>query len=161
MVVTVAKHTRDRDPAMVDYYGLLLTIHLLCAIIFVGAVFFEVLVIEPLEKRLPEGMGARLADAIPEHVRKFMPFVVALLFLTGGAMYWVHYSSRPDFFQSKFGIMLTIKAGLAIVVLGIFVSAIRASIKGTMDPCRFKYTHRIVAVLMLAIVLLAKGMYYL
>lgn len=146
---------------MAQYYGLLITIHLLCAIIFVGAVFFEVLVIEPLEKVLPEGMGAKLADAIPAHVRKFMPIVVALLFLTGGAMFWVHYTSRPDFFQSKFGIMLTIKIGLAFIVLGIFASAIRASIKGTMNPCRFKYTHRVVAVLMLGIVLLAKGMFYL
>jgi hypothetical protein len=155
---TVSHHT---NPAMAHYYGLFLTIHLLCAIIFVGAVFFEVLVIEPLEKKLPEGVGAMLADAIPAHVRKFMPVVVGLLFLTGGAMFWVHYSSRPDFFHSRFGIMLTIKMSLAIVVLGIFASAIRASIKGTMNPCRFKYTHRIVAGLMLGIVLLAKGMFYL
>jgi hypothetical protein len=146
---------------MAQSYGLFVIIHLLCAIIFVGAVFFEVLVIEPLEKILPEGMGEKLAEAIPAHVRKFMPIVVALLFLTGGAMFWVHYSSRPDFFHSKLGIMLTIKTGLALSVLGIFVLAIRASIKGTMNPCRFKYTHRIVAVLMLGIVLLAKGMFYL
>lgn len=145
---------------MAHYYGLFLIVHLLCAITFVGAVFFEVLVIEPLEKVLPDGLGAKLADAIPAHVRKFMPVVVALLFLTGGAMFWVHYSSRPDFFQSRFGILLTVKMGLAFVVLGVFASAIRASIKGTMNPCRFKYTHRIVAVLMVAIVLLAKGMFY-
>ncbi len=31
---------------MGSYYGLLVTIHLLCALTFVGAVFFEVLVIE-------------------------------------------------------------------------------------------------------------------
>jgi hypothetical protein len=145
---------------MISYYGILLTVHLLCAIIFVGAVFFEVLVIEPLGKKLPPGIEEKLAEAIPAHVRKFMPFVVALLFITGGMMFWVHYSMRPDFFHSKFGILLTIKASLAIAVLAIFASAIRASFKGTMNPCRFKYTHRIVAVLMLAIVLLAKGMFY-
>lgn len=144
---------------MGQYYGLFLTIHLLCAITFVGAVFFEVLVIEPLEKILPD--GEKLAEAIPAQVRKFMPVIVALLFLSGGAMFWVHYSSRPDFFHSRFGILLTIKMGLAFAVLGVFVSAIRASIKGTMNPCRFRYTHRVVAGLMLAIVLLAKGMFYL
>lgn len=146
---------------MAQYYGIFVTIHLLCAITFVGAVFFEVLVIEPLEKILPDGMGAKLADAIPAHVRKFMPVIVALLFLSGGAMFWVHYSSRPDFFHTRFGVILTIKLALAFTVLGVFVSAIRASIKGTMNPCRFKYTHRVVAVLMLGIVLLAKGMFYL
>lgn len=146
---------------MAHYYGLFVTVHLLCAITFVGAVFFEVLVIEPLEKRLPPGLGAQLAEAIPAHVRKFMPVIVALLFLTGGAMYWIHYSTRPDFFSSRFGVLLTIKMTLAFAVLGVFVTAIRASIRGTMDLCRFRYTHRIVAGLMLAIVLLAKAMFYL
>jgi hypothetical protein len=146
---------------MSSYYGLFLVIHLLCAITFIGAVFFEVLVIEPLEKKLPPAMAEMLAVEIPRRVRRFMPVVVALLFITGGCMYWVQYQLRPDFIHSRFGILLTIKVGLAFIVLGIFVSAIRASFKGTMDLCRFRHTHRVVAVIMLAIVLLAKGMYYL
>lgn len=146
---------------MASYYGLLVTIHLLCAIIFVGAVFFEVMVVEPLERRLPPGIGEQIATEIPRRVRTFMPFVVVLLYLTGGAMFWVHYSSRPDFFHSRFGVLLTIKMTLAFAVLGVFVTAVRASIKGKMDLCRFRYTHRVVAALMLGIVLLAKGMFYL
>ncbi len=145
---------------MGQYYGLFIIVHLLCAITFVGAVFFEVLVIEPLEKVLPPGTGEKIAEAIPRHVRKFMPIVVALLFLSGGAMFWVHYSARPDFFHTRFGGMLSIKMALAFAVLGVFVAAIRASFKGTMDLCRFRYTHRIVAVLMLGIVVLAKAMFY-
>ncbi|GAB1488265.1 membrane protein [Opitutaceae bacterium] len=146
---------------MITYYGLFVTLHLLCAITFVGAVFFEVLVIEPLEKVLPPDESRRLAEAIPTRVRAFMPAVVALLYLTGGAMFWIQFSSRPDFFQTRFGILLTFKIVLTFLVLGVFVGAIRASIKGTMDPCRFRYTHRVVAALMLGIVLLAKGMFYL
>jgi len=146
---------------MASYYGILLTLHLLCAITFIGAVFFEVLVIEPLEKRLPRGMAELLAVEIPRRVRGFMPVVVAILFLTGAAMFWVQFSNRPHFFHTRFGVLLTIKVALALIVLGVFVSAIRASFKGTMDLCRFRYTHRIVAGLMLAIVLLAKGMFYL
>lgn len=148
------------------YYGLFITLHLLCAITFVGAVFFEVLVIEPLEKVLPDGISATLAEEIPRRVRTFMPYVVGLLFLTGFAMFWVHYSRYPgeyhsDFFRSQFGILLTIKVCLAFIVLGVFTHAIQASFKGTMDLCQFRYTHRIVAIIMLAIVLLAKGMFYL
>ncbi len=146
---------------MATYYGLFLVVHLLCAIVFVGAVFFEVLVIEPLEKRLPPGMGERIAEEIPRQVRRFMPVVVAVLFLTGGGMFWHHYSIRPDFFQTTFGVLLTVKMGLAFVVLGVFTTSIRAARKGTMDLCRFRHTHRIVAGLMLGIVLLAKGMFYL
>ena len=145
---------------MASFYGIFLTIHLLCAITFIGAVFFEVLIIEPLEKKLPSDISAILAENIPRQVRRFMPVVVAALFLTGGAMYWVHYVNRPDFFHSLFGILLTIKVGLAFIVLGIFATSLRAAAKGTMDLCRFRHTHRIVAVIMLVIVLLAKGMFY-
>jgi hypothetical protein len=123
---------------MIAYYGLFVTLHLLCAITFVGAVFFEVLVIEPLEKILPIDESRRLAAAIPARVRTFMPIVVAVLFLTGGAMFWIQFSSRPDFFQTRFGLLLTAKVLLTFIVLGVFVGAIRASIKGTMDPCRFR-----------------------
>lgn len=146
---------------MAAYYGIFVTIHLLCALVFVGAVFFEVLVIEPIEKQLPPGAGHQIAEAIPRRVRVFMPIVVALLYLTGAAMFTVHFSARPDFFQTKFGLLLSTKILLTFAVLGVFVSAMRAARKGTMDPCRFKYTHRIVAGLMLGIVLLAKGMFYL
>lgn len=146
---------------MAAYYGLFVTLHLLCALTFVGAVFFEVLVIEPIEKQLPPGVGHKIAEAIPRRVRVFMPIVVTLLYLTGAAMFWVHFSARPDFFQTKFGLLLTTKVLLTFVVLGVFVTAMRAARKGTMDPCRFKYTHRIVGALMLGIVLLAKGMFYL
>ncbi|QYM78858.1 hypothetical protein K0B96_16375 [Horticoccus luteus] len=146
---------------MASYYGIILTVHLLCAITFIGAVFFEVLVIEPLEKRLPRELSQLLATEIPRRVRGFMPVIVGLLFLTGGAMFWVRFANQPDFFHTRFGILLTTKVVLAFGVLGIFVAAIRASFKGTMDLCRFRYTHRIVAVLMLAIVILAKAMFYL
>jgi|SRR5690606_29201592 len=146
---------------MASYYGIFLTIHLLCAITFIGAVFFEVLVIEPILKRLPPDIGEKIADEIPRRVRTFMPVVVTLLFLTGAAMFWVHYSNRPDFFQTRFGILLAVKMTLAFAVLGVFTAAMRAAAKGTMDPCRFRHTHRIVATLMLGIVLLAKGMFYL
>jgi hypothetical protein len=147
--------------SMNTYYGLFVTIHVLCAITFVGAVFFEVLVIEPLEKQLPPGFGEQLAQAIPRRVRTFMPVVVALLYLSGAAMFWVRFSNTVDFFHTRFGLLLSIKVALTFVVLGVFISAMRAISRGRMDLCRFRHTHRVVAGLMLAIVLLAKGMFYL
>lgn len=146
-------------------YDLYQTLHLLCAVIFAGAVFFEVLVIEPLEKRLPPGIAATLAEEIPRRVRVFMPVIVGILFLTGIGMFWIRYSAytgpwHSDFFRTSFGILLSIKVSLALIVLGVFTYSIRASFKGTMDLCQFRYTHRIVATIMLGIIFLAKGMYY-
>ncbi|MBP7950334.1 MAG: hypothetical protein KA004_11805 [Verrucomicrobiales bacterium] len=142
-------------------YEVLKVIHLFCAITFVGAVFFEVLVIEPLEKRLPRDLSELLAKEIPRRVRCFMPYVVGLLFVTGIGMFVHWFKAYGDFFfHSRFGILLTIKASLAIVVLGIFANAIYASFKGKMDLCRFRYTHRIVAGFMVGIVLLAKALFW-
>ncbi|GAB1488142.1 hypothetical protein MASR2M8_05850 [Opitutaceae bacterium] len=104
--------------------------------------------VEPLEKILPPDEGRRLAEAIPARVRTFMPVAVAVLFLTG-ALFRIQFSSRPDFFQTRFGLLLTAKVALTFMVLGVFVGAVRASIAGTLDPCRFRYTHRLVAVLIL------------
>ena len=67
-------------------------------------------------------------------------------------MFWVHFSNRPDFVQSRFGILLMIKMTLAFAVLGVFMASLSAAKRGKMDLCRFRYTHRIVAGLMLAIV---------
>lgn len=146
---------------MAAYYGLFVTLHLLCALTFVGAVFFEVLVVEPIEKTLPPEVGCQIAEAIPRRVRGFMPFVIATLYLSGAAMFWVHYSARPDFFHTKFGLLLTAKILLTFIVLGVFIASMRAARRGTMDVCRFRHTHRVVACVMLGIVLLAKGMFYL
>ncbi len=146
--------------AMASYYGVFVTIHLICALIFVGAVFFEVLVVEPMERSLPPEIGAPLADAIPRRVRTFMPIVVGLLYLSGASMFAVQFSLRPDFFHSRFGWMLATKVSLTFVVLGVFLASMRAARKGALDPCRFRHTHRVVAGIMLGIVLLAKGMIY-
>lgn len=71
---------------MAACYGLLVTVHILCALTFVGAVVFEVLVIEPIEKTLPPGVGSQVAEAIPRRVRVFMTAVAALFHFSVSAM---------------------------------------------------------------------------
>ena len=56
--------------------------------------------------------------------------------------------------------LLALKALLAFGVLAVFIGAVRAGRKGTMDPCRFRHTHRVVLTLMVGIVGLAKLMFY-
>jgi hypothetical protein len=76
----------------------------------------------------------------------------------------VLYDIRCDGFAcvgSRFGNLLTLKALLAFGVLGVFVNAMWASLRGRMNACRFRYTHRIVLGLMIGIVFLAKTMFYL
>lgn len=145
---------------MVAWYPWILLLHLSCAIVFVGAVAFEVLVLEGLHKRLDIATMKVVEQAVMARVRRFMPFVVLLLFLSGGALF----DLRCDGITcvgSRFGWFLLLKVALAFGVLGVFVNATWASLRGRMNACRFHYTHRVVLALMIGIVFLAKTMFYL
>ena len=146
--------------AMAQWYPLILLLHLSCAIIFVGAVCFEVLVLESFHAHFDADTMARIEQAVMARVRRFMPVVVALLFLSGFALFDIRCNGiaciTPQF---GWGWLLLTKAALAFAVLGVFIGAIRAGLNGTMDPCRFRHTHRIVLGLMIAIVILAKLMF--
>lgn len=145
---------------MAAWYPWILLLHLSCAIIFVGAVVFEVVVIESLKKHFDIITMQSLEQAVMARVRRFMPVVVILLFLSGFAVFDI----RCDGFQcvgSRFGNWLLLKVVLAFAVLGVFANAMWAMRHGKMDVCRFRYTHRVVLGLMIGIVFLAKTMFYL
>src|SRR3546814_4552472 len=72
---------------MATWYPLILLLHLSCAIVFIGAVAFEVLVLESLHRQFEPGVMARIEAAVMARARRFMPFVVALLFLSGFALF--------------------------------------------------------------------------
>jgi len=145
---------------MVAWYPWILLLHLACAIVFVGAVAFEVIVLESLHKHFDSETVQRLERAVVARVSTFMPMVVILLFVSGGMLFDI----RCDGFTcigSRFGIWLLLKVLLAFGVLGVFVNAMWAMRYGKMDVCRFRHTHRIVLALMVGIVFLAKTMFYL
>ncbi|HUH29940.1 MAG TPA: hypothetical protein VLZ55_01000 [Rhodanobacter sp.] len=145
---------------MAAWYPWILLLHLSCAIIFVGAVVFEVVVIESLKKHFDIITMQGIEQAVMARVRRFMPIVVVLLFLSGFAVFDI----RCDGLQcigSRFGNWLLLKVVLAFAVLGVFANAMWAMRHGKMDVCRFRYTHRVVLGLMIGIVLLAKTMFYL
>ena len=144
---------------MAAWYPLILLLHLACAIVFVGAVAFEVLVLESLHRSLGPELMERIEAAVMARVRRFMPVVVALLFLSGFALFDIRCNGFACL-GTTFGWLLSLKVVLAACVLAVFVGAIRAGLRGSMDPCRFRNTHRIVLALMAGIVVLAKLMFY-
>ncbi|MFT3761182.1 MAG: hypothetical protein QM761_00935 [Pseudoxanthomonas sp.] len=144
---------------MASWYPLILLLHLSCAIVFVGAVVFETLVLESLHRHFDHETMQKIEAAVMARVRRFMPVVVALLFLSGFALFDLRCGGFSCM-GSRLGWLLSIKVALAFAVLAVFVGAIRAGLRGTMDPCRFRHTHRIVLGLMIGIVALAKLMFY-
>lgn len=145
---------------MAAWYPWIELIHLSCAIIFVGAVVFEVVILESLHRQFEVDVMQRLEAAVMARARRVMPVVVGLLFLTGFYLF----NFRCNGFAcigSTFGDLLLTKVFLAFAVLGVFVSVMWAGLHGRMNVCRFRYTHRVVLGLMIGIVFLAKAMFFL
>ncbi len=145
---------------MAGWYGWIQLLHLTCAIVFVGAVVFEVLILESLHRDLGAAEMARLEQLVVRRARRIMPLVVALLFLSGGVLFELRCAGLACL-GSRFGMLLGLKVLLAFGVLGVFVSTLWAALRGRLDSCRFRHTHRIVLALMAGIVFLAKGMFLL
>lgn len=145
---------------MSAWYPWIVLLHLSCAIVFVGAVAFEVLVVESLHKHFDGATMQRIEQAVMAQVRRFMPIVVILLFVSGGVLLDIRCDGLACV-GSRFGNLLLLKVLQAFGVLGVFVNAMWASRHGMMDVCRFRHTHRIVLGLMIGIIFLAKTMFYL
>ncbi|MEW9625079.1 CopD family copper resistance protein [Rhodanobacter geophilus] len=143
------------------YYPWIVLLHLSCAIVFVGAAAFEVFVLEGLHEHIDIATMGRIETAVMARVRRFMPVVVLLLFLSGFALFDLRCNGLRCIGSARFGWFLLAKVALAFGVLGVFVNAVWAGARGRMDACRFRHTHRIVLAMMAAIVFLAKTMFYL
>ncbi|TAM11161.1 MAG: hypothetical protein EPN72_03500 [Nevskiaceae bacterium] len=143
---------------MAAWYPWVVLVHVSCAIVFVGAVVFEVAVLEGLHAKFEPDVMHRIEAAIMERARKFMPVVVVLLFLSGFFLF----DYRCNGFAcvaTTGGKLLLVKVALAFAVLAVFARAIWAGLHGGMDPCRFRNTHRIILAMMVAIVVIAKLMF--
>ncbi|EOH3035015.1 hypothetical protein ACL03C_001743 [Campylobacter jejuni] len=82
---------------MEEFYPYTLTIHLLCAILFIGYLFVDVFVLGVVKKKNPN-FDKSLFSATGV---KIMPFVVLLLFLSGGALAGFHFKPLNLLFAVK------------------------------------------------------------
>ncbi|CAI8894645.1 putative membrane protein [Pseudomonas chlororaphis] len=143
-------------------YPLLLSLHLLAALVFIGTVFFEVLFLEHIRKQLPAKLMVLLEQGIAQRARQLMPWVLLALFGAGLGMVWVRYLpvlATP--LASSFGTLLLLKIVLAASVLGHFLVAMLLFRSGRMNARYSRFIHHSLFGHMLLIVLLAKAMFYL
>lgn len=141
-------------------YNLLVTVHLLAAIAFVGAVFFEVVILESAQARLPLALRLKLQQAIGNRAVQVMPWVLLTLYSAGIAMAWQYRSVLEHPLASQFGLLLAIKIVLAFCVLLHFATAMLWRKRGKLAGKRSRYLHISVFCHVLAIVILAKLLHY-
>jgi len=143
-------------------YPTLLTLHLFAALMFIGTVFFEVLIFESVRKHVPAAVMRQVEQGIGKRARRLMPWVLLVLFSAGLGMVWTRYLPLlADPLASSFGTLLSLKILLALSVLGHFFTAMFLLYSGRMNSKYFRRIHLSVFSHMVGIVLLAKGMFYL
>ena len=138
----------------------LVTLHLFAAIIFVGTVFFEVLILESI--RTPVGREAMRAveTAIGRRARRLMPWVMIVLYGAGIGMAWGYRESLAHPLASSFATLLSVKIVLALSVLVHFILAVTLSGRGKLKTRHFTLIHLSVFCHVVLIVFLAKAMFY-
>lgn len=135
-------------------------VHIFCAIIFLGYVFFDVVIFARLKGVLKDDF-ARVKQAITQKAIKIMPVCLLLLCLSGGMMMstWVG-SKAGGYFDTSLQQFLMAKAFLALTILiGVIYSLSCKVLKK--EPVAFmkEHFHKIVLVLGFFIVLFAKLMF--
>lgn len=143
-------------------YLLFLLAHLFAALIFIGTVFFEVLILARLHHQLPARVMVLVEQGVGQRARVMMPWVLLVLFGAGLGMVWLRYLpvlTAP--FASSFGTLLTVKLTLAASVLLHFLLTMLRMRLGRVGPRYLRFVHLSLFAHMVAIVVLAKSMFYL
>lgn len=143
-----------------DYFTLLV-LHLFAAILFVGTVFFEVLMLEGIRRHVPREAMRAVESAIGRRARRLMPFAIIILYGAGVGMAWRYHTVLAQPFESTLGTLLSLKILLALSVLGHFIYAVRLGAQGRLKSRQSRLIHLSVFAHVVAIVFLAKAMFYL
>ncbi len=141
-------------------YPLLLIVHLFAALLFVGTVFFEVLMLEGIRKHVPKEAMRSVEAALGQRARAIMPWVLLLLFGAGFGLAWYHRMALANPFSSHFGMLLALKILLALSVFGHFLTAMALHRLGRLRSRASQRIHISVFIHVVLIVLLAKSMFY-
>ena len=140
-------------------YSLALIIHLLCAIIFIGFIFADVIVFPVVKKNLGQKFYDDMIEAIVGRGLKIYPPVVILLVLSGGYMLTSYVNSTLGYFNTNLQILLLLKVFcVLLIVLGVIYTIFCKLTKR--QPVAFmEYFHTYALVLGIIIVILAKLMF--
>lgn len=141
-------------------YGLLVTVHLVCAIVFGGAVAFEVLILPALQKQIPSATLKSIERILEARAVKILPFVLIALYLSGMLMLLRHFPDIGTILSVSMGRWLAVKIGLATIVLMAVATALTWLRLNRMTPRRMRAVHLLVFACVLGIAVIAKAMFY-
>lgn len=141
-------------------YGVLLVIHLLAAIAFIGTLFFEVFIWHAARRPLAQGVKDAADPAIAKRSRQVLHGVVLVLYSAGIALAWQHRGALSQSLSNSFGLLLSLKILLALSIIGHYLWLAYWLKSGRLTPDRACWLRRSILGHMVLIVVLAKAMFY-
>lgn len=115
-------------------YTAIKTLHLLGAIAFIGTLFFQVFILAPVMRRLPEGDRSRMATALGQRARRVVHWVALALYGAGITLGWQYRAVLAQPFSSQFSALLTLKITLALLIVAHYVALIFLRKSGRIGP---------------------------
>ena len=135
-------------------------IHLVLAIIFLGYVFTDLAVLSALKNRFSKETEKEINAALGKRSFKIFPLSLLVLVLTGGMMMSKYINSEAGFFETDMQKLLVFKIALVTVIaLGVLSNLYVKFSGGKKSNFMQHHFHKLVIVLGLGIVVLAKMMF--
>ena len=144
---------------MEHLYPYFLVVHIVCAIIFLGYIFCDVVLLSPIRKSLGDEIADKVHSVIMSRGTRIMPLCVLLLVLSGGAMISRYIGVELGFFDTPLQRLLVIKMLLALCIVAMVAISLSCRFLGRRNPIG-NIIHPAVLGLGLGIVLLAKIAFY-
>ncbi|NLY03907.1 MAG: copper resistance protein CopD [Campylobacter sp.] len=140
-------------------YPYVQVVHLLCAIIFVGHLFFDVITYSFAAKKMPHETALAAQKAYESIASKFMPWIVFTIILTGGMMMTRWVNSDIGYFSTNMQKLFMLKVLLgSLIFLAILINKINKNIFKKSTP--LINIHPFALPLALIIILIAKSFIY-
>lgn len=140
-------------------YPYFLIVHLVCAIIFLGFIFTDVVLFPVVRKQLDSNISEKIFKLISSRAIKIMPLCLVLLVISGGAMLSSYVNSKVGFFDTTTQQLLMIKVILALAIVVMVVVSLSYKIRNKPNPLA-KIIHPLALCLGFVIVILAKLAFY-
>lgn len=135
-------------------------IHLLLAIIFLGYVFTDTVMISALKDKFGKDIDQKINQTLGAKSFKIFPLSLLVIVLTGGMMMSKYINSNAELFETTLQKLLVMKITLAlIIVLGVLYNLYTKLAKKPKHPFMQEHFHKLVLVLGFFIVVLAKLMF--
>lgn len=137
-------------------YSLLLIVHLLAAIAFIGTLFFELVIWHSVREELAWSAQFTSDQAIARRSRRVLHGVVVVLYGAGLGLAW-HYWNVP--WTARFTLLFSLKVSLALSIIGHYLLLAYWLTHKRLSAKRALWIRRSILGHMVLIVILAKSLW--